>query len=209
MYLSGAKNAHITADLASGGIGLLQTPSSRYSLEGVAVWAVDNGCFTNAYPGDDAYMALLARHAAHRDRCLFVAAPDVVGDGPATLALFPPMAARIRAADWPVALVAQDGMTPDLIPWDACDWLFIGGSTEFKLGPDAVRLIHAAHRHGVRVHVGRVNSGTRFARFAALGADTCDGTYLAFGPAVNAPRLRSWIAADAYRLPLSYRRQVA
>lgn len=195
MYLSGVKNAVIADELAAGRIGFLKTPAVGNSLDGVAVWAVDNGAFTGRYPGDDAYMAFLGGLSDRRDSCLFVAVPDVIGDAAATLALFPDMAARIRSAGWPVALVAQDGMTPDMVPWDGLDWLFIGGSTEFKMGPDAEALISAAQRRGKRVHVGRVNSGARFRHFRSLGCDTADGTYLAFGPSVLAPRLRRWIDA--------------
>ncbi len=54
-------------------------------------------------------------------------------------------------------------------------------------------LIRQAQTHGVRVHVGRVNSGTRFRHFDALGCDTADGTYLAFGPEKNAPKLFGWM----------------
>ena len=195
MYLSGAKNMAIKDDLAAGTIGLLNTPATSYTLDGVRVWAVDNGCFTGAYPGDDDYLGWLARYDDHRARCLFVAVPDVIGDGPATLANFPTMAGRIKAAGWPVALVGQDGMEHLDVPWHLVDWLFVGGSTEWKMCHGAAALIRQAQAHGKRVHVGRVNSATRFALFAGMGCDTADGTYLAFGPDVNAPKLRSWMAA--------------
>ncbi len=175
-------------------MGLLQTPGAAYRLDGVAVWAMDNGCFTGKYPGDDAYLALLDKYAAHRDRCLFVAVPDVVGDAAATLEQFAPMAARISADGWPVALVAQDGMTADDLP-DGLPWLFIGGSTEWKLGHDAAVLIAEAKARGVRVHVGRVNSARRYNLFAGLGCDTADGTYIAFAPDQNIPDVRAWMAA--------------
>lgn len=147
MYLSGAKNRLMSDDLAAGRVGLLQTPAAAYRLDDVAVWAMDNGCFTDTYPGDDAYLATLDKYAHHQARCLFVAVPDVVGDAAATLALFPAMAARISAAGWPVALVAQDGMTADDLP-DGLPWLFIGGSTEWKLGHAAAELIAEAKRRG-------------------------------------------------------------
>lgn len=198
MYLSGVKNAAIADELADGRIGFLKTPAVGNSLDGVKVWAVDNGAFTGRYPGDDAYMAFLGGLKDRRDSCLFVAAPDVIGDAEATLALFPVMAARIRAAGWPVALVGQDGMIPDVLPWDDFDWLFIGGSTEFKLGPGAELLIRAAQAYGKRIHVGRVNSATRFRHFRALGCDSADGTFLAFGPDTNAPKLRRWIEAPTH-----------
>jgi hypothetical protein len=196
LYLSGSRNKDMAGDLASGRIGLLNTPRSSYSLEGVAVWAVDNGAFTGRYPGDDEYMALLRRWEPHRDRCLFVAAPDVVGDGEATLALLPGMAARIRQAGWPVALVGQDGMEDMDVPWHLVDWLFVGGSTEWKLGEGAGRLIRRAQAEGKKVHVGRVNTGRRFRRFAQMGCDTVDGTVIAFGSDVNLPLVRQWTGED-------------
>ena len=194
LYLSGAKNRLMSDDLAAGRVGLLQTPAAAYRFDDVAVWAMDNGCFTDTYPGDDAYLATLDKYAHHQARCLFVAVPDVVGDAAATLALFPAMAARISAAGWPVALVAQDGMTADDLP-DGLPWLFIGGSTEWKLGHAAAELIAEAKRRGVRVHVGRVNSAKRFALFAGLDCDTADGTFIAFAPDKNIPQVRSWMAA--------------
>lgn len=198
MYLSGVKHPTIADDLAAGTIGLLRTPGNGYRLDGVAVWALDNGCYTGAYPGDDAYMALLERLAPHRDRCLFVAVPDVVADARQTLDMFPAMATRIRAAGWPTALVGQDGMERLMIPWQLVDWVFIGGSTEWKLSPEANHLIRRARGQGKRVHVGRVNSARRFARFASLDCDTADGTKLAFGPTQNAPHVRAWVRAATH-----------
>lgn len=198
MYLSGVKSAAIADDLAAGTIGLLRTPDNGYRLDGVAVWAMDNGCFTDSYPGDEAYLALLNSLDEHKERCLFVAVPDVVGDGAATLAKFPTMAAWIRWAGWPVALVGQDGMEDVGLPWDDFDWLFVGGSTEWKLGRGAIDLIRQAQANGKSVHVGRVNSARRFARFASLDCDTADGTKLAFAPVQNAPQIRAWARAAAH-----------
>lgn len=193
IYLSGVKNHNIADELANGVIGLLNTPNSSYSLQGVKVWAADSGCFNrDTYVGDDKYLAWLA--AKEPASCLFAAVPDVVGDGAATLAMFPPMAAKIRALGYPVALVGQDGMTPDKVPWDEIDWLFVGGSTAWKLGSAAEGLIRAAQRRGKRVHVGRVNSASRFGWFASLGCDSADGTFLAFGPTANVAQLRRWIS---------------
>lgn len=195
LYLSGVVNQSVRDAAATGRIGVLLTPRTRYRMEGVKVWAMDNGCFTGQYPGDDQYLAFLDRQEPHRSRCLFVAAPDVVGDAQATLARADGMIPRIRAKGWPVALVLQDGMTPEMVPWTAVDWVFVGGSTEFKLGSAARVLIREAQRRGVKVHVGRVNSGRRFRMFAALGCDTADGTCIAFEPERNLSRVLGWTAA--------------
>lgn len=192
MYLSGVKNAAIAAELADGTIGFLKTPAVGNSLDGVAVWAVDNGAFTGSYPGDDAYMAFLTGLIDRRDSCLFVAVPDVLGDAPATLDLFPAMARRIRDAGWPVALVGQDGMEHLPVPWGDVDWLFVGGSTGWKLGAGAETLIRQAQTHGKKVHVGRVNSGVRFKHFRSLGCDTADGTHIRFLPVERSEDVRRW-----------------
>ena len=194
MYLSGVKHAAIADELASGQIGFLTTPNIGNSLDGVKVWAADSGCFAAAnYVGNDAYIGWLAKNAPRLSSFLFATVPVVVGDGAATLALFPTLAPRIRALGYPVALVGQDGMEDMAVPWDQFDWLFIGGSTEWKMGAGAEALIRQAQQRGKRVHVGRVNSDSRFAWFRSLGCDTADGTFLAFGPDVNARKLRRWI----------------
>lgn len=192
IYLSGTRAVPL-ADLASGRIGLLQTPANRYTLEDVAVWAMDNGCYTDTYPGDAAYLALLEQYAAHADRCLFAAAPDTVGDALATLATSRPMLPRIRALGYPAALVAQDGMELLDLPWPDLDVLFLGGSTEWKMGPGCIALIRQAKALGKAVHVGRVNSRRRYDHFIELGCDSADGTFLAFAPDTNLPRLNRWL----------------
>jgi hypothetical protein len=70
--------------------------------------------------------------------------------------------------------------------------------TEWKLGAVARSLAAEAKSRGKWVHVGRVNSARRW-RYCAtpiehggLGADSCDGTYLTFGPDTNLPKLLAW-----------------
>ena len=82
------------------------------------------------------------------------------------------------------------------------DVAFVGGSTAWKLGPEAKSLIAAAKARGKGVHVGRVNSQRRFLAFAALGCDSADGTYLAFGPDENLPKLLGWLEHDRTHAPL-------
>ncbi|MGW9029334.1 hypothetical protein ACWGQ5_35460 [Streptomyces sp. NPDC055722] len=43
------------------------------------------------------------------------------------------------------------------------------------------------------VHMGRVNSRRRLRIAQAFGCTSCDGTYLAFGPDANLPRLLAWM----------------
>lgn len=194
MYLTGVKGPAVVPLLDAGLVGLLDTPANGYTKSDGWIWAADNGCFNErTYAGDEAWFAWLERNAGQAATCLFATAPDVVGDHAATLARSLPWLAHIRALGYPAAFVAQNGATVDGIPWDAFDVLFIGGSTDWKLGPEAASLALVARRKGKRVHMGRVNSYKRLRHAAAIGCDTADGTYLAFGPDVNVPRLRSWL----------------
>jgi hypothetical protein len=198
MYLSGSVNSRHLEHYRSGRIGYMKTPNNNPLTDDHTVWALDNGCFTESYPGDDAYLGLLDKLAEHRHRCLFVAVPDVVGDAEATLARWRQgMPDRIVAKGYRPALVLQDGMTVADMEDANPAAVFVGGSTGWKLGAEARALCDWAHRRGVFIHVGRVNS---FARFAyardVLHADTADGTFLAFGPDTNLPKLLGWLRSN-------------
>lgn len=172
------------------------TPQMGNRLPPGIMWAADNGRFSNpASYSDEAYLAWLERKDASRDRCLFATAPDVVGDAAATLALSGPMFARIRAAGYRVALVAQDGLESLPVPWDDFDALFIGGTTAWKLSTHASELVTEAKRRGKWVHMGRVNSVRRLRYADAIGCDSADGTVLKHDP--NRPVHRWSNAIDA------------
>lgn len=191
-YLANASSSRVRDAMATGEIGMLATPAEGRSPADVAYWAADNGCFGKGYPGDNEYLAWLAGHADHADRCLFATAPDVIGDAQATLTRSAPFLPSIRALGYPAALVAQDGLEHLDVPWDSFDVLFIGGGTGWKLGPGPRRLAAEAKARGKGVHMGRVNSGVRYAYATLIGCDTADGTFLVFGPDANLNRLRAW-----------------
>jgi hypothetical protein len=135
-------------------------------------WAMDNG----AYSGFDcaAFMAMLDKFRARRG-CLFVTAPDVVGDGAATLERWPFWAAVIRGVGFVPALVLQDGMLAADIPWRHVGAVFVGGSTEWKLSPQAATLVAYARTRGLWAHMGRVNSAARINHAARIGCLSFDG----------------------------------
>jgi hypothetical protein len=176
-----------------GPVGQLLTPLTRYKLRDPSLpWAIDNGGFKEVdVPG---LLALLAREEHHRDRCLFVAVPDVVGCARRTLEVFAQWKAKPELKGWRLALVCQDGQEHLPIPWDDIDAVFIGGSTNWKLSPHVAHIIKAAKLLGKHTHVGRVNDPARFRHFEDLGADTCDGTGLA-----RYTHMREAVAARASR----------
>ncbi len=113
-------------------------------------------------------------------RCLFVTVPDVVADADATAQLFEVWWRALARRGLPAALVAQDGVEHlgcwlSLV-WPRIDALFIGGSTEWKLGSAAEALVAEAKRRGKWAHMGRVNSARRIRYAASIGCDSVDGT---------------------------------
>lgn len=170
------------------------TPRVGSHIPDGRVWGVDTGCY--AAPenyNDDIYLRFLDQRSYAYDRCLFATAPDVVFDARRTLEIAVPMMSRIRNTGYPVALVAQDGMEHLDIPWPEFSALFIGGSTAWKHSAGCRELVREAKLRGHHVHMGRVNSYKRLAYSASIGCDTADGTFLAFGPEKNIPRLQMWL----------------
>lgn len=180
--------------MRDGRLGFIDTPAQGNRRPSDVLWCADNGCFGKGWPGYDKWLGWLAKHSWDTALCAFATAPDVVGDAASTLARSTPWLSRIRDAGYPAALVGQDGLENLDVPWDDFDAFFVGGGTEWKLGPAALELSLEARRRGKWVHVGRVNSRKRF-RYCrdVMRADSVDGTFLVFGPQVNLPKLLSWV----------------
>lgn len=193
LYLANPCGPTVIDAMHSRTIGYIDTPAQGNKRPAGVIWCADNGCFGKGYPGDEQWIDWLQRNAADANSCLFATAPDIVGDAAATLHRSAPWLPRIRALGFPAALVAQDGLELLGIPWDTFDVLFIGGSTEWKLGPHARAITAQAKAQGKHVHMGRVNSLRRYLYAEAIGCDTVDGTYLVFGPEKNLGRLKGWI----------------
>lgn len=193
LYFANPCGPKVRDAMSDGLIGLIDTPTQKKQRPPVGVaWCADNGCFGKGYVGDEKWWAWLEAHATESATCAFATAPDVVGDAGATLARSLPWLPKIRALGYPAAFVAQDGLEDLSVPWDEFDVLFIGGSTEWKLGRHARALIREAKARGKWVHMGRVNSAQRYRYAEHIGCDSVDGTYLTFGPDVNLPTLLSW-----------------
>jgi hypothetical protein len=200
-YFATASGPRVREAMTTGLLDQIVTPAAGNAITPGATWCADNGVFGGTYPGDGAYLAWLADRRHLASTCRFVVAPDVVRgpdgelapDAAATLARSAPMLAQIRALGFPAALVAQNGLEDLDVPWDTFDVLFIGGDDAWKEGPAAATLAAEAKARGKRVHMGRVNSLRRLRVAQAMGCDSVDGTYLAFGPDRNLPTLLSWL----------------
>lgn len=159
-------------------LGQLMRPGNGNS-PGTLPWAADNGAFAGF--DADAFIGMLRRFET-TPGCMWVTAPDVVGDSRATLDLFDAWEEVIHGHGFPVAFVAQDGLTPREVPWGRCEALFIGGSTEWKLGPVAEACTRVARAAGLRVHMGRVNTIRRMRVAYGWGVDSIDGTQFSMFP---------------------------
>lgn len=170
-------------------LGLMQVPpNSRYLTNMSVVWGMDNGrfaCFdrpTQTWHAErwnrGAFLDLLA---TRRDLagCRFVVAPDVFMNAQATTHEFWVWRDFITDRGYPVAYALQDGATFDMVPWGACDALFIGGSNAAHFGETVRAIVHAAKRLEMWVHWGRGSTPTFLHYARAIGCDSCDSSAFA------------------------------
>lgn len=179
----------------SGRIGRLFCPrDGNSSSQAMGLqWAADNGAYTGFE--EVAFLRMLLKLKG-LPNCLFVVAPDVVGNWQATSDLFDRWHGTIRSAGFPVAYVAQDGLRRQFVPWSQCDALFIGGSTEFKLSDDAGDVAAEAKRQGKWLHMGRVNTLRRIKRARSWRCDSIDGSGFSMFPDVKIAQAIKWISHE-------------
>jgi len=152
-------------------------------------WAMDNGAFSGFDEG--AYVRMLERHDAFPG-CLFVSAPDVLGDAAATLMRWPFWSKMIRGCGHAPAFVLQDGITAERVPWDEVGAVFVGGSTAFKESDDVRTLMAYAKARGIWTHWGRVNGKRRYGLALKCGVDSIDGSGFSMYPDTNIPLAEQW-----------------
>jgi len=157
-------------------IGILASVrrGGRKDILGTKLWAADNECFNGAFEAES-FTRWLDGRTQYCDTCRFILAPDVVGDSGATMARFAEWEPKIHGLGLPAALALQDGMTAGTVPWDSLEAVFVGGSTAWKLGRDALAICQQAQERDKWVHVGRVNSIRRIRAFWGV-ADSFDGS---------------------------------
>lgn len=157
----------------SGYVARLISPRSGNAILPGQTWAADNDAFK---AWDEGRFLSMLRRVEGKPGCLFIAAPDIVGDAIATVDRFWDWQIEISGRGFPIALVGQDGAEDLDLEWCAFEALFIGGSTGWKLSAAAADLAAEAKSRGKWVHVGRVNSQRRLRIARALLADSVDGT---------------------------------
>ena len=191
MYLATASGPKVREAMSAGLLGQMMTPNAGNRVVDNVTWAADNGSFSSVTEFDP-YAWVTWLESKDPDRCVFAAVPDVVGSHEATRERWDRYVGHVTSLGYPPAFVVQDGCAPDEIPAD-CESVFIGGSTDWKLGAEAAACAAWALRNGKWLHMGRVNSRKRVRYARELGCHSVDGTYLAFGPDKNLPKLLSWM----------------
>ena len=175
IYLAGNNTRIFQLSRAGYPIGLMMSPKGFRRNRGLP-FALDNGLFHS--PSDPPVgMKGLPPFYAMLDRVIgspmFVTVPDVPYDAIGTRELSKRHLHHIRGYGFKAALAVQDGMNPDDL--DGFDWVFVGGSTNWKLRTLAM-WVRESHQRGMGAHVGRVNTWRRINQCIDSGAESCDGT---------------------------------
>lgn len=154
-------------------------------------YALDNGAWTAHQlhePFDvTAYERALQWSSGRED---WVVLPDKVGDAAATLDMAQQWIGRLKSRQLYFAL--QDGVTEKQLEplTQHLTGLFVGGSDRFKR--TAARWVRFAHRRGLKVHVGRVNTRRRLEMCVLAGVDSFDGSG-ASRFLVHAEKVQRWL----------------
>lgn len=159
------------------GLGHLLSPRCGNSIKTIIStglpWAADNDAYL-AW-SRERYLKMLDKITGH-PRCLFVVAPDVLGNAAQTRTLFDTWHDELVNRQLPIAYVSQDGEQGSAVPWDQIAALFVGGTTKWKLSHASKELVVEAKRRGKWTHMGRVNSHERIRIAFGWGIDSVDGT---------------------------------
>jgi hypothetical protein len=162
----------------------------RYKLMAQHPWCLDNDAFNSKFE-INAWYDRLIQCLEYSSTCTFVVCPDKVYDHAETLRRFEMFSPIVKGCGYPVALVTQDGLTPDITPWDQLDVLFVGGSDEHKLGREAGALIAEGQKRNKWIHIGRVNSPKRMLKFWM--ANSWDGTHIGYEPDNASPKIAACV----------------
>lgn len=194
IYFANPVNQDARDQMAAGRLGCIVTPFQG-NVTFPDEWDViaDNGCFSNRWTADHWFRWLLDLPRSIR----FAVCPDVFDPSgapchDATLERWEEWSPRMRRHGFTPAFVCQVGAAPATIPDDA-EVIFLGGTTDWKLGPTAADISRTASAAGRWCHMGRVNSKRRLDYARSIGCRSCDGTFLIYGPDKNLPQLLRWL----------------
>ena len=91
------------------------------------------------------------------------------------------------------ALVLQDGMTTQDIPWPELEAVFVDGTDQYKFSPDVYRICLQAKQHRKWIHFGRINSKRKLSLAHDYHAHSVDGLHWSFYTHKNLAQGIEWV----------------
>lgn len=185
-----------------GNVGHLYTPARKERIRPWLPYVLDNGRYADTMNGiafdEDAFVRFVESFVFREIQPLWIAVPDVPFNGEETLDWWEIWAPRLRSYDVPLALVVQNGMTPDVVVplLSKGDVIFVGGSTEWKWAT-----VESWASAWDRIHVGRVNSPEKLTYLKGLGVESCDGSGWFRGKSPQVVGLGRFLAEQAEKCP--------
>lgn len=140
-------------------------------------YALDNGKFSVWSVGREwdasKFIDMVERACVLENKPKWIAVPDKVADGEATLRLWGKWVKRLDVYGCPLACVVQDGMTPNQVKTleRMPDVIFVGGTTRWKWNH-----LKSWTSNFPRVHCGRVNTYHLLWCAHRAGCESSDGT---------------------------------
>lgn len=179
MYFSAKTQQFFTRpDLYGCMFSYRKTGGQDAALKAGCKWMLDNGAFTGNFHFRE-WVYQLAVMRPYRHNCLGIVTPDEPYNAKDTLRKFYQYRSVPDALGYRIAFATQDGMTPEMIPWQLFNVLFVGGSDRHKRGVEAQVIARAAIKMGKWIHVGRVSSGMAINKHWPW-ANSYDGTTFCF-----------------------------
>ena len=190
----------------TGRIGHLFSPGAQRGPFPWFPYALDNGAFScwdmraNCFDHDkwatkeEEWRKLLIWAQFQDCKARWAIVPDVIGDGQATIQQWSKYAPTVQAANIPLAVAVQDGMTRDDVRslFPRPDVIAVGGTTEWKWAT-----VEMWARSFPRVHVLRCNSPQKLYELEAMGVESCDGTGWNRGDKTQTRGLEEWARQKA------------
>ena len=161
----------------------LRTPLTRYASHPNRKYGLENGAYTTGNPMFNTTWWRMAKAAQEDENCIWIVAPDAMGDWKKTLRHFDTFTNLHKFPKTKLAIVLQDWCDAipnghDEVPWDDIVCVFVGGTDKFKYSRQCMEICEEAKRRGKWVHVGRVNTVKNIVYWYDI-ADSFDGSGIA------------------------------
>lgn len=166
------------------GICISSNPNTSPSKDfGQVPCFLDNGafsCYAKGYPfQEDVFLKTMSKAYAFGIKLDFIVCPDLLMKGKESLQYSMEWARGNLKTASNLALVVQDGITPEHITdwyvWDRFTHLFIGGSVDWKWETAKIWREYTKEM-GKKLHIGQCGQLKYLKRAYELGADSVDST---------------------------------